>query len=1435
MTKFISLLAAAAIAAGMLPGALAADDEGYEPTKTSISEGRYGEYAPERIGQLGYRDSKGVLFFPDREILFDFDRDEVPKAANAEKGSLALSDDYYVNPCKESPNHSLKWTTEGKGSVLTFDANGVPLLPSGYDWRHNYWFGVGMFQEALPEDGTKRGFTIQLLTGGSAFKTFTVYLHKTGWNFFAEVMGRAGMEMPNGITIDEIQFSQISGPAGDVYLDDVILYLCNARNAICMPNIRDEKAPADKAVNYPTHPLTEEEKKAFHEIEERVVPEMKPIEKLADEKMETIRQEYAVWNITETENGFVNGEMPMSYHRAAPGWTVLNNDTYYMNQRAKTFNSSFRTVAVAYNQTQDPEQKAELAKYVVNMAKLALAYGSTPDTWYGGEPFADAVHYGKQALEEAGIASEIAAQLKAQYGTENLLYTEHKWGPGPFSNITTNAGGVDTSYASSWKSTTDDLRNGASSTILSILADEDSPEKARDLYRLKSLLDNILLNWSPGTEGAFKPDGTMFHHNIYKYDYGWTLGWDGATKYCSWLDNTPFQVAPETIERLNLTAETRYLTVDRDRRAGTPDQMIPTMPSVGTMRMAALGMPDGSLEVNPYRASEWLSYSDDSSMGGNRSKVEEYRAMGVPVADMPQTNRTIPYAATNVHRRSSWKVQTYGSGRTIYHNEYLRPATLFYNLAGIPLTVNGETYAMQNKADDKLYGRDDFKPASGYNFNRAPGVTAPDVDPTRLGSAGPGSEEFVGGLSTKNGNGAFTVTFDGKNNLRATNRALYQGTPAEDFRFKKSYFYFNDTIVTMASNIGYGGGSAAVTTGLFQEKATDEDQVLVAGGETLGAEDYNLTYTSDEKPWLTDNILKGGYYLFPGQTYTITRGEQTFLFKEATDDFDGKGRFVNAYIDHPGAEVQNNEGKYSYIILPNATKDKMDDFENGMKSENPPVQIIRQDAKVHAVRSNQMNATGYVFYDKSGVMEEGYVKSVSSPVVVMAQEIENGSGLALSVADPNLRLELDEHGQKGYSQPKDVSVTLNGRWAVKEKATYTAREVSPVTVTYPDENTTLIKVTCKDGATNEYLLENVDQNLSADHAQTLTFTPGTASVLVNGASTPLMETLRQRDGVNYIAIVDVAQLMDSKAEWNSAESRASFYWNDKNVTVTYNSQIATVDSKIIVLEKPVFEENGRYFVPLNFLRDMLKTNVDLDDANNTISYVRNDADWKDWAEEPEPPAAPYLDSIIVDGQPIEEYKKTITAYEITVEDGRETIPEVKVETGDQYKATVTLPEIMPGRVIIDVEDRYDKLNSQRYTVSFVYPKTDYAIRASDTPQPENSAGNTVDNDLESYWTSQMDGCWIEYDVGEEVLFNAMGLAYASGNKRTADFEIEVSSDGQSWKQVYKGTTSGKTLDIEKYSFEPTKGRYIRVVGHGNSTGTGWHSISEAIIYKTQLK
>jgi hypothetical protein len=118
----------------------------------------------------------------------------------------------------------------------------------------------------------------------------------------------------------------------------------------------------------------------------------------------------------------------------------------------------------------------------------------------------------------------------------------------------------------------------------------------------------------------------------------------------------------------------------------------------------------------------------------------------------------------------------------------------------------------------------------------------------------------------------------------------------------------------------------------------------------------------------------------------------------------------------------------------------------------------------------------------------------------------------------------------------------------------------------------------------------------------------------------------------------------------------------------------------------------------------------------------------------------------------------------------------------------------------------------------------------------NVPGNVVDNNLATRWSGNGDGAWLQLDLGSVQTVNRLSTAAYQGNARRNQFDIQYSTDGNTWPIALGGVqTSGTTTGEDNFDFAPVDARYIRYVGHGatlNAGGTsGWNSVTEISLWR----
>ena len=111
----------------------------------------------------------------------------------------------------------------------------------------------------------------------------------------------------------------------------------------------------------------------------------------------------------------------------------------------------------------------------------------------------------------------------------------------------------------------------------------------------------------------------------------------------------------------------------------------------------------------------------------------------------------------------------------------------------------------------------------------------------------------------------------------------------------------------------------------------------------------------------------------------------------------------------------------------------------------------------------------------------------------------------------------------------------------------------------------------------------------------------------------------------------------------------------------------------------------------------------------------------------------------------------------------------------------------------------------------------------------NVPANTIDGNLSTRWSASGDGQWIQFDLASAKPVNNVIIAWYLGEQRKSTYDMQVSSDASSWTTVVTNKqSSGTSLALEDNTFTITNGRYVRIVGHGN-TNSAWNSITEVNI------
>jgi hypothetical protein len=114
------------------------------------------------------------------------------------------------------------------------------------------------------------------------------------------------------------------------------------------------------------------------------------------------------------------------------------------------------------------------------------------------------------------------------------------------------------------------------------------------------------------------------------------------------------------------------------------------------------------------------------------------------------------------------------------------------------------------------------------------------------------------------------------------------------------------------------------------------------------------------------------------------------------------------------------------------------------------------------------------------------------------------------------------------------------------------------------------------------------------------------------------------------------------------------------------------------------------------------------------------------------------------------------------------------------------------------------------------------------------ATNAYDHNLETRWSHEGTGSWIQFDLGSQNLICSMDIAWYKGDERSSTFSIDLSIDGTNFEKVYEGTSSGNRLTPETYNFAgSTPARFAKLIVDGNTDDfsdlTDWAAVTEVNI------
>jgi chondroitin-sulfate-ABC endolyase/exolyase len=478
--------------------------------------------------------------------------------------------------------------------------------------------------------------------------------------------------------------------------------------------------------------------------------------------------------------------------------------------------------------------------------------------------------------------------------------------------------------------------------------------------------------------------------------------------------------------------------------------------------MALAGNPEGTSKIDSEVAGAYLRlWGKEDPM--NTTFFTQLH--GITQEDL-SGHYTLPYGATAIHRRNDWAAIVKGYSKYVWASEIYVKANRYGRYP-----ANG-TIELLNNTGEKGSG---FV-QEGWDWNRYPGATVVYLPFKELEPKLPllmfRSNESFAGATKLNGDGIFGMILNEGKGTNADGNESNLGFPGR-LKAKKSVFSFGDKMICIGTDISSIDEKNPTQTNLFQSFLPDTKLPLATSMEKIKTFPYEGELKKDSKSasWLIDPYGNGYHILndAPVQIkkanqqsyhneYSINTGAIEDPVKGAKETF---GDFASAWIDHGLAP---KSASYQYVIYPFLNDDDQKDFGKKIKKDET-FEIKRADGIAHIVLNKETGTTGYVVFEANQILAKGILKEVSAPALVMINHNDKKS-LTISAVQPDLNFPEYKPGNfRNYSQPVELTITLEGKWTGSLEDFIKKIEVSG--------DTTIITLNCIDGLPREFKLNKL--------------------------------------------------------------------------------------------------------------------------------------------------------------------------------------------------------------------------------------------------------------------------------------------------------------------------------------------------------------------------
>ncbi len=569
------------------------------------------------------------------------------------------------------------------------------------------------------------------------------------------------------------------------------------------------------------------------------------------------------------------------------------------------------------------------------------------------------------------------------------------------------------------------------------------PTEAQQLQALKSLSIWMSgsLEYTPGTIGGIKVDGTTFHHGGLYPNYS-TGAFAAVGYFCKLTAGTAFgltEQARRCFKHALMTMD--FYTNSRSWGLGIagrhPLSKIGRIPDADVNAFGYLALQGdltgSGMDYDPELAGAYLRLK-----GTDRKLNAAFK--GASASPEPEGFKVLNYGAVGIHRRGDWMItlKAYNSdvwGSEIYtrdnrYGRYQSYGTVQFIGSGSPVSAFASGFTQE-----------------GWDWNRAPGATTIHLPFEQLDSPLPGtlmeksSERFSGVSSLEGRNGVLAFKLLEKDRPNFTAGACA----------RKSVFCFDGRIVFLGSGITNSNTLYPTETTLYQLALTDPMEEIEFDNARYSDFPLNLSRSNADRIVLTDT--KGNFYVVKQAPEIVVVKQDQESPNDKTREMK-QGKFITAYISHGVAPTQ---ARYEYALYVRPSNKEINKF---LKKDT--YTVIRHDDTAHVVRDLATGITGYVCYE--AYEADAPVAAIDAETILMERTDAEGNWI-MSICTPDLGLTEKTYTTRQESQPIVKQATLQGEWAIVGENEAVELQAAG--------GKTIVKATCRHGQPVEFSLRKL--------------------------------------------------------------------------------------------------------------------------------------------------------------------------------------------------------------------------------------------------------------------------------------------------------------------------------------------------------------------------